>query len=386
MVALRTRMHARDTTEQHRVSSPLELLFDLTFVVAIAQLTAQLAHALAQGHMLDLIVPFLMAFFAIWWAWMNFTWFGSSYDADDVPYRLLTMLQMAGVLVLAAGIPAGFVHFDYLTITIGYLIMRVGLVAQWVRAAIEHPAGRSTALRYAAAMSVLQIGWWAKLLTPNWAIPFTLLLIALEISVPPWAERAGKISWHPHHIAERFGLFTIIVLGESVLAATIGLKLALDTGGVSWRLIVVALSALVLLFALWWLYFLEPSGDGLEHHRDRSYLWGYGHYWIFASLAALGAGLEVAVSATLSVHGEALTIGYAVAVPVSLFLVLLWALHVRLVVEPVIRPQLVLPAAAVILMVPLLAGTSGISVVVAAIALICAVLVVATLVIRPREV
>jgi low temperature requirement protein LtrA len=384
MVALRTRMHARDTTEQHRVSSPLELLFDLTFVVAIAQLTAQLAHALAQGHMLDLIVPFLMAFFAIWWAWMNFTWFASSYDADDVPYRLLTMLQMAGVLVLAAGIPAGFVHFDYLTITIGYLIMRVGLVAQWVRAAIEHPAGRSTALRYAAAMSVLQIGWWAKLLTPNWAIPFTLLLIVLEISVPPWAERAGKISWHPHHIAERFGLFTIIVLGESVLATTIGLKLALDTGGVSWQLILVALSGLVLLFALWWLYFLEPSGDGLEHHRDRSYLWGYGHYWIFASLAALGAGLEVAVSATLSVHGEALTIGYAVAVPVSLFLVLLWALHVRLVVEPVIRPQLVLPAAAVILIVPLLAGASGISVVIAAIALTCAVLVAATLAVQAR--
>jgi low temperature requirement protein LtrA len=386
MVALRTRMHARDTAEKHRVSSPLELLFDLTFVVAIAQLTAQLAHALAQGHMLDLIVPFLMAFFAIWWAWMNFTWFGSSYDADDVPYRLLTMVQMVGVLVLAAGIPAGFVHFDYLTITIGYLIMRVGLVAQWLRAAIEHPAGRSTALRYAAAMSVLQIGWWAKLLTPDWAIPFTVLLIALEISVPPWAERAGKISWHPHHIAERFGLFTIIVLGESVLAATIGLKLALDTGGVSWRLIVVALSGLVLLFALWWLYFLEPSGDGLERHRDRSYLWGYGHYWIFASLAALGAGLEVAVSATVSGHGEALAIGFAVAVPVSLFLVLLWALHVPMVAEPVIRPQFVLTAAAAILIVPLLAEITGISVVIAAIALICSALVAATLATHTREV
>src|SRR3954453_8715573 len=127
-------MPARDTDEPHRVSSPLELLFDLTFVVAIATLTAQLAHGIAGGHVLDDLTPFLQVFFTIWWAWMNFTWFASSYDTDDVLYRLLTMVQMAGVLVLAAGVPTAFEDSDYGAITIGYLVMRSGLVAQWLRA------------------------------------------------------------------------------------------------------------------------------------------------------------------------------------------------------------------------------------------------------------
>ena len=121
---IRVRMTARDTDEPHRVSSPLELLFDLTFVVAIAALTAQLGHGIAAGHALDELAPFLQVFFAIWWAWMNFTWFASSYDTDDVPYRLLTMVQMGGVLVLAAGVPAAFADEDFRAVTLGYLVMR----------------------------------------------------------------------------------------------------------------------------------------------------------------------------------------------------------------------------------------------------------------------
>src|SRR3954469_5007387 len=119
-------MTERNTDEPHRVSSPLELLFDLTFVVAIASLTAQLAHGIAAGHVLGDLPPFFMVFFAIWWAWMNFTWFASSYDTDDVPYRLLTMVQMAGVLVLAAGVPAAFEGADFRVVTLGYLVMRIG--------------------------------------------------------------------------------------------------------------------------------------------------------------------------------------------------------------------------------------------------------------------
>ena len=87
----------------------------------------------------------MFVFFAIWWAWMNFTWFSSAYDTDDVLFRVFTLVQMAGVLVLAAGVPKAFDESDFLVITIGYLIMRIGLIAQWVRAAIEHPDGRVTA-------------------------------------------------------------------------------------------------------------------------------------------------------------------------------------------------------------------------------------------------
>src|SRR5438067_4034066 len=142
-IRIRVRMSARPIDEPHRAASQLELLFDLVFVVAVAAATAQLAHHIADGHAGTGLAGFLQVFFAIWWAWMNFTWFASSYDTDDVAYRLLTMVQIAGVLVLAAGVPAAFERLDYVTVTIGYTIMRSASICQWLRAGLEHREGRS---------------------------------------------------------------------------------------------------------------------------------------------------------------------------------------------------------------------------------------------------
>jgi low temperature requirement protein LtrA len=375
------RMSARDTGEEHRVASPLELLFDLTFVVAVAQLVVQLAHGIEGGHSAEDIGPFLMVFFAIWWAWMNFTWFASSYDTDDVPYRLMTMVQMAGVLVLAAGVPAAFDEQDFRAVTLGYLIMRIGLVAQWLRAGIEHPRTRTTAWRYAAGVSLVQAGWLARLALPEeMGVASFLVLAALDLAVPIWAERTGTTSWHPHHIAERYGLFTIIVLAESVLAATTGVQQALGENGVSGDLVLVSAAALVTLFALWWLYFLEPAGEGLAVRRGRAFLWGYGHYVVFAALAALGAGLEVAVvEAGHHLEVEPAVLGYTVALPVGIFLVGLWAVHAVLQTETQIRPMVILPAAGVVLVVPLLADTVGVTGTVVLTAAITVCVVVVTL-------
>src|SRR6188472_689933 len=146
-LTLHTRMTARATDEPNRVSSQLELLFDLTFVIAVAALTERFAHAIGEGRATEQLIPFLQVFFAIWWAWVNFTWFASAFDTDDVPFRLLTLVQMAGVLVLAAGVPAALDHSDYRAVTIGYAIMRAGLIAHWLRAAVEDTASRRTALR-----------------------------------------------------------------------------------------------------------------------------------------------------------------------------------------------------------------------------------------------
>ncbi|MFD1495229.1 low temperature requirement protein A [Streptosporangium lutulentum] len=380
-------MSARPIDEPHRVSSQLELLFDLTFVVAIAAATAQLAHSIADGHGAAGLVPFLQVFFAIWWAWMNFTWFASSYDTDDVAYRLLTMVQMAGVLVLAAGVPAAADHSDYRAVTLGYLIMRIGLVTQWVRAGVEDPARRRTALRYATGITVLQGGWGLHLLLAATGVlsSFTQLLFfaglaVLELMVPRWAERARATNWHPHHIAERYGLFTIILLGESVLAATKGLEGALEGAEISASFVTVVVSGLVLLFALWWLYFLTPVGEGLSDRRHRSYLWGYGHYGIFAALAALGAGLEVMVEQTgHDVGASPLAICYAVAIPVGVFLALLWMVHAPIMAEPVMRPAAVLGCAAVVLLLPLAVPWIGVAAVVAAIAAVCVLLITVTI-------
>ena len=261
---LHVRMGARSPSEAHRASSPLELLFDLTFVVAISSLAFQLGDKLLEGEV-GALVPYLMVFFAIWWAWMNFTWFASAYDTDDVLYRVFTLVQMVGVLVLAAGVPAAFSRSAFLGITLGYVIMRVGLVANWVRAAIEHPETRATAIRYAAGVSLVQVGWVLRLLLPpDLGVVSFVVLALLDLSVPPWAERSGRTGWHPGHIAERYGLFVIILLGESVAAATGAMQTALAATGVTPALITVGIAGLVLLFVIWWIYFLEPAERGLR--------------------------------------------------------------------------------------------------------------------------
>src|SRR5689334_23152127 len=155
-------MSARSADEPHRVSSQLELFFDLTFVIAVAALAHHFALATGRGEALDELVPFLQVFFAIWWAWVNFTWFASAFDTDDVPFRLLTLLQMAGVLVLAAGVPAALDHGDWRAVTIGYAIMRIGLVSHWLRAAIDDPASRETALRYVAGITLAEALWVSR--------------------------------------------------------------------------------------------------------------------------------------------------------------------------------------------------------------------------------
>ena len=369
-------MVARDSDEPYRVSSPLELLFDLTFVVAVAQVAAQLAHSIAAGKVLtDGIGPYLMVFFAIWWAWMNFTWFASAYDTDDVPYRLMTIVQMGGVLVLAAGVPAAFAGQDFTAITLGYLIMRVGLVGQWLRAGVEHPDGRRTAFRYAIGISVVQVGWIVRLALPHeLAVPGFLVLAIADVAVPLWAERSGGTTWHPHHIAERYGLFTIILLGETVSAVTIAVQRVITSRGVSGDLVVVAIGGLILLFAFWWLYFLQPAGESLERRRDRSYVWGYGHYLLFAVIAAAGSAVEVAVEYFGQEHIEvsALEVAYSLAIPVVLFFVMLTLLDVLLATRPTIHPAAVVVTAVAVLLVPLATSLVGLHVVVAVIALLAA--------------
>ena len=156
-------MQARDVHQPHRVATSLELLFDLVTVIAVASAAAGLHHAIAGGHATDGVVRFAMAFFGIWWAWMNYTWFASAYDNDDVLFRLLTLAIMGGALAIASGIELFFKSLDLTMVVTGYLIMRVGMVVLWLRAARGDPARRTTALTYALGIALVQV-YWAGLL------------------------------------------------------------------------------------------------------------------------------------------------------------------------------------------------------------------------------
>ncbi|MEP6666308.1 MAG: low temperature requirement protein A [Nocardioidaceae bacterium] len=243
----------RDPDEEHRASTPLELLFDLTFVVAVARVAAEFSHAVVNDHLAHAFAAYLMVFFAIWWAWMNFTWFASAYDCDDALYRVMSGVQMAGVLILAAGVPEAFQHKDFAVVVIGYIVMRLAMIGQWVRAGLGDPEGRATAFRYAGGIFVVQLGWTGRLGLPDSvAVLSFLVLVAAELAVPPCAERPQRTGWHPEHIAERYGLFTIIVLGESVLATSNALTQNFADGGVTIDLLLLSLGGLLLLFAMWW--------------------------------------------------------------------------------------------------------------------------------------
>jgi low temperature requirement protein LtrA len=141
-------LSGRDPAEAHRASTPLELFFDLTFVVAIASAAAQLHHGLSEGHW-NALGGYFFVFFGIWWAWMNYSWFASAYDTDDVVWRVMTLIGMAGMLVLAAGVPRAFNEGQLGVLILGYVIMRVPMVFQWSRAARHDPVRARTARTYA---------------------------------------------------------------------------------------------------------------------------------------------------------------------------------------------------------------------------------------------
>ena len=323
-------MLPRSPHEHRRTATPLELLFDLVFVVAVAQAGQGLHHAIAGSHAVSGLASYAMVFFAIWWAWMNFTWFASAYDCDDVPYRLAAFVQIAGALILAAGVSAMFEHrVPNLATVGGYVVMRLALVGQWLRAAASDPARRTTARRYALGITLLQLVWVALLFAPRmWTVGFVVFAV-LELLVPVWAERAAPTPWNAHHIAERYGLMTLIVLGESIAAATVAVETALAAGEAISDLIPLIVGGLLIVYSLWWFYFDRPVHDLLTSLR-KAITWGYGHYLVFGSAGAVGAGLAVAVDQ--ATHHAGITraaAGAAVAIPVAIFVSCLWLLHDR---------------------------------------------------------
>jgi low temperature requirement protein LtrA len=321
----------RDPHEEHRVASPLELFTDLCYVVAIAQAALTLEHEIVEGRAGHGLVWFAVAFFATFWAWLNFVWFNSAYDSDDTVHRLLTLLQVFGSLVLAAGVPRIFEE-DFTLGIVGYVIMRVGLVLMWLRAAAGHPERRTTAMRYAYGLIGVQVGWVVALLVTHGHLPLWLFVIgvALDFGVPFVAELAGTTPWHPHHIAERYGLFFIIVLGETILSVTLALQVAFDEDDPPVELWYVVVGGVLITFCSWWLYFSRDNADILTGN-DVGYVWGFGHYLIFGSAAAIGAGLAARI-AYYGHHAEVsdLVSSAFVTGPSAVALIALWVVSIRL--------------------------------------------------------
>jgi len=281
-------MSGRDPEEEARVSTPLELLYDLTFAVAFGTAAEQLAHYLALDHIRTAIIGFLFGAFAICWAWVNYSWFASAYNNDDWITRLLTMVQMIGVIVLALGLQRMFESVDRGgslqngVMVGGYVVMRVGMLLLWARAARHDEARRRIAKTYIWAISISQTGWVllaVAQLPVATSLALATLLLLVELAGPWIAERkkgSGGTPWHPHHIAERYGLLVIITLGEGIVGTVAALN-AVVHGPQGWSLnaALVALAGVSLTFALFVLW-MSVAGD-----RDPF------HFALLAAAAAL---------------------------------------------------------------------------------------------------
>lgn len=365
------RMSGRDTHEHHRTATTLELLFDLTFVIAFSLAASQLAHLMAEGHFKAGLIGFALAIFAICWAWINFTWFASAYDTDDWVFRCVTMVQMVGVLILAIGLPAMFHsideggHLDNGVMVLGYVVMRVAMIFQWLRATRQDPARRDACLTYVIAIGIAQLGWIVLIFfdfSLTVSIAMVVALTAIEMLGPYIAEtRHGGTPWHAHHIAERYGLLAIIALGEGVVGTVASITAVVEGEGWNLDVALVCLAGTGLTFGMWWIYFLLPSAEVLHVHRRRSFGWGYGHMFIFAAIVATGAGLHVAAYyIEHKAHIGSLATVLTVAIPVAAYIGLVYGMYAYLLRQSEPLHAWLLAGTVLLLGVSIIAAMAGV--------------------------
>jgi low temperature requirement protein LtrA len=280
--------------EAHRTATWLELFYDLAFVVAVAVLAGRL---LEDGSWSGLASYF--GYFALlWWLWASHTFYADRYDTDDLAYRLLAAGQMVAVVVIASSLSLEEAS-STTAFAIGYAFSRILLLVMYWRAYRHVVETRALLGGYLIGFGLAAIVWTASAVVPDEA-RFVLWSIALAIDLAtPWVMRIeqARVPFDVSHLPERFGLFTILVLGESIAAVVAGLA------HISWGFAPTLTSALAVGVAtsLWWLYFDNARGsvvrrDATVRRTWRPTVWLYTHLPLAAALVGSGVALEHAVT------------------------------------------------------------------------------------------
>ncbi len=286
------------------------------------------------------------------------------------------MVQMIGVVVFALGLPPMFHsveqgnHLDLRVMVIGYVVMRVAMVLQWGRAARESPQFRGVGAANVRWTVIAQIGW---VIIGFVHLPLAIVIAGcvvlgvLELLLPVITQgRAGGTPWHPHHVAERYSLFAIITLGEGVVGtvASSGDLLG-GVDGTHWSAdaIAIVVAGVGLTFGMWWVYFTTPFGDILVHRRNRGYLFGYGHFPLYMGIAGAGAGLHIA-GLQLEHHSRIgpVAVVAALALPVGLYLLMIYLLHTLLLPAPDPFHILLLTLTAIVLAAAVVLAAVGVAI------------------------
>jgi low temperature requirement protein LtrA len=268
----------------------LELFFDLIFVAAISQLALNLSGNYSAITFLES----LPLFFAIWWGWTGHTFYLDRFGTDDILNRFLTMAQMVVVASLAINVKNALTTTGA-AFAISYAVLRFILVAEYIRVGRNIPEAQPLTNRYTIGFGIAATIWLISAFVPD---PWRFLLWGVAIVVDfltPFGAGEIHINFPPHptHLPERFGLFTIIVIGETIVSVVFSISnvgLNLFTG-------LIGLMGLIISFSIWWGYFEEAGGAEarVQERGDqigKYQLWLYSHFPLLLGIVGVAAGIK----------------------------------------------------------------------------------------------
>jgi low temperature requirement protein LtrA len=292
----------RELERDEHAITPLELFFDLTFVFAMTQVTILLADDPSWGG----VLRGMLVLAALWWAWTAYAWLTSATDVDEGGVRLVMLASMGAMFGVALAVPGAFGN-DAVFFGVAYLLVRLLHLVLSATVIRNDPDRRGALLRFAptailgASLLVL-----AGFLEGNERIAVWVAALAIDYLGPAviGVGRGWRVA--PEHFAERHGLIILIALGESLIAIGVGAGFDLDTG-----VIAAAALGIVVISALWWLYFDVAAiiarsrlteATGLELHRLALHAYSYRHLPMLAGIVLFSLGLKT----TLDDVGEGL--------------------------------------------------------------------------------
>ena len=283
------KLRREECEEGERSATWLELFFDLIFVVAIAQL----AHNFHEDFSLVGFAKLGILFVPVWWCWIGATFYDTRFDNDGLVDRLITLMQMAIAASIAANIHHGL-SSSSVGFALSYIAFRGVLICQYIHAGYHVKEARPLTTWFAIGFSISLLFWLASVFVPiPWRFVLWGLGLLIDFGTPLTAgKRVVKVPPDMAHTTERIGLFTIIVLGESIVAVV---------GGVSeidWtpNAIAIALLGLSIAFSFWWMYFDTVDESPLHAMRKGrmriALTWLYSHLPLAIGLTATGVGVE----------------------------------------------------------------------------------------------